>query len=132
MRKSTAETAANFRRAASRYLSRARLVELLGEDDAALLVARYAGQLQVPRASDTAACDALAAVIGAAGASALVGAYGGRLVGLPARVRPLAASIREMSAAGMTANTIAGRLGCTVGYASGSSAAPAASSRLWK
>jgi hypothetical protein len=101
------------------YLSRARLLELLGEAAAARLVAKYAehgGRLRVPRASDAAAREALVAVVGPAGASALIEAHGGRSVGLPRRARPLAVAIGELHAAGLTANRIAERLGCTVGY----------------
>jgi hypothetical protein len=96
------------------YLSRAKLIELLGADAAQRLVAAMGGaHFSVPP-PDSQGCVALAATIGAKAAADFCYEYGDLRVVLPRFLRSMLEDrIVAMTRAGMSAAAIARELRCT-------------------
>ena len=100
-----------------RYLSRERLIALVGEDAARRLVAERGGRyFRVPHPGSP-ECDLLAAVIGdACAAHRLAATLPGERVALPRRITGIAPQIQMLASQGLTAGEISRRLGCAVQY----------------
>ena len=96
------------------YLSRAKLIDLLGPDAAQKLVAAMGGAHFAVPAPDTVRCGALAATIGADAAVKFCREYGETRVIMPRFLRSLLVQrILDMTRAGMSARQIAVALHCS-------------------
>jgi len=96
------------------YLSRAKLIDLLGAEAAQRLVAARGGGVVYVPAPESVAYAALAKTIGADAARKLCYEYGGLRVMLPRFLRSvLTERVEAMTRAGMSAAAIARELRCT-------------------
>jgi hypothetical protein len=100
------------------YLSRARLIKLLGFDAASRLVAKFGGRrFSVPPPDDAARFEMVAGEIGdRAAADRFCTEYGGLRVTLPLHLVRVKARIRELAGTGLSPLQIASELRCSERY----------------